>query len=87
MLKRISARELAEWQAYERLYGPVGVEARVDMAAALIAERITNSLLEVRPRPRQDDFLPRWGVRPITDITDIADIDGDGGAGDGERAS
>ncbi|MDF5755825.1 hypothetical protein [Spongiactinospora sp. TRM90649] len=65
MLRRISGRELAEWAAFEELYGPVGIEARLDRAAALIAERLTNSLTKQRPRPKVEDFLPAWGRTPV----------------------
>lgn len=62
LLKRISALELAEWQAFEQVHGPVGVEARIDHAAALIAERVTNCLTTTKGKPPTlDDFLPRYG--------------------------
>lgn len=74
LLKRISGRELAEWRAFEHVYGPVGVEARIDQAAALIAERVTNSLVEMSPRPTQDDYMPKYGRRRLLDDVD----DGEG---------
>lgn len=39
MLQCIDSRELAEWQAYEIVYGPIGHEWRDDVLAA-IAERL-----------------------------------------------
>jgi hypothetical protein len=62
----MSARELAEWQAFEHVYGPVGVEARIDQAAALIAERITNCFAEAKgKKPTIEDFTPRYGLRLV----------------------
>lgn len=65
LLKRISAYELAEWRAFEEIYGPIGVEGRLDQIGAQLAERITNSLTNQQPRPTQADFMPRWGARPV----------------------
>lgn len=81
LLKRISGRELQEWRAYEQLHGPVGVEARLDQAAALIAERVTNCLVEMQPRPSQDTFMPKYGRRRPADLTELDMADGgfDGG--------
>jgi hypothetical protein len=79
LLKRISGHELAEWAAFEHIYGPVGVESRIDQAAALIAERITNSLTDTKPRLTQDDFMPRWGVRRVEDVeADDEEVGDDG---------
>lgn len=81
-MRRISGRELAEWAAFEELYGPIGIEARLDVAAALIAERITNCLTKSKGRPpTQDDFMPEWRRSGDLDAYD----DGEGAA-DGERA-
>ncbi|MEV0993412.1 hypothetical protein [Nonomuraea sp. NPDC050202] len=66
MLRRISARELAEWEAYEHLYGPVSVEARVDRAAAVIAAQLANTFRGKDTRPFEvKHFMPRWDVRPL----------------------
>lgn len=67
LLKRTSGLEIVQWQAFERVYGPVGVETRVDMAAARTMARLTNIF---QPRPNgvayePDDFMPRWDVRPV----------------------
>jgi hypothetical protein len=68
MLQRMSGQELAEWQAYERVYGPIGVEERLDRTAAVIANQVANSLRGPKSKPSEvDDFMPRWGVRPVDD--------------------
>ncbi|MDH2429313.1 hypothetical protein [Sphaerisporangium sp. TRM90804] len=66
MLQQVSGRTLAEWEAYEHLYGPIGVEARVDRAAALIAQQLANAFRP--PKTREfaiEDFLPNWAGRPL----------------------
>jgi hypothetical protein len=66
MLRRMSGRELAEWQAYERVYGPIGVEERLDRTAAVIANQVANSLRPPTTKPSEvDDFMPRWDRRPV----------------------
>jgi hypothetical protein len=47
------------------------------MAAAQIAERVTNCLTESRPRPTADDFMPRWGGHR-DDLDAYAEGDGRG---------
>ncbi|WP_438827843.1 phage tail assembly protein T [Streptosporangium carneum] len=52
---------MAAWQVFERLTGPIDLRVRIDQAAALIAERITNSLTETKGKtPEAADFMPRW---------------------------
>jgi hypothetical protein len=64
LLGRISARELTEWMAFDRVCGPIG-QQRDDQLAALIAERVTNSLSSGKGRRMAvTDFLPRWGLTP-----------------------
>ncbi|MEU4576604.1 hypothetical protein [Nonomuraea sp. NPDC023979] len=68
MLQRMSGRELAEWQAYERVYGPIGVEGRLDRTAAVIAKQVADSLRGPKTKPSElDDFMPRWDRRPVGD--------------------
>ncbi|MEV4059730.1 phage tail assembly protein T [Nonomuraea dietziae] len=76
LLKQISGRELAEWKAFEELYGPVGVEQRVDRAAAVIAAQLANTFRGKKTEQISAEyFMPRWDVRPI---------EGYGEEGDGE---
>lgn len=59
-MRRISAYEFRQWYVYEQCFGPLGGE-RIDHAAALIAERITNMLRDPSAKPiSQDVFLARW---------------------------
>ncbi|MEV4093784.1 hypothetical protein AB0J31_16165 [Streptosporangium saharense] len=48
--------------AFERFTGPIDPRERLDAAAALIAERITNSLTQTKggKAPEVADFIPRW---------------------------
>jgi hypothetical protein len=51
---------LTEWDAYERLYGPLG-PARGDYHAALIATTTANT---VSKKPMAvSDFMPDWADR------------------------
>ncbi|MFI6819270.1 hypothetical protein ACIBG7_43265 [Nonomuraea sp. NPDC050328] len=67
LLKGISSRELAEWEAFEQVYGPVGVEARLDLAAARIVARLTNIFQPQRNGQTYEasDFLAAWAARPV----------------------
>jgi hypothetical protein len=66
LLARIDAVELTEWQAFERLNGPLGGE-RDDLHAALIAATVVNALSGKKGRrAKVADFLPKWdrGAEP-----------------------
>jgi hypothetical protein len=65
LLRSISGRELAEWQAFEELYGPVGIEARLDRTAAMIAQQIVNMIGRPKKPFTVEDFMPRWDARHI----------------------
>ncbi|WP_446697323.1 phage tail assembly protein T [Streptosporangium becharense] len=57
---------MAAWQVFERLTGPIDLRERIDAAAALIAERITNCLTETKGEPPEAaDFMPRWDTQRI----------------------
>ncbi len=61
----MTAREIGEWVAFQRVTGPIDVRERVDMGFALIAERITNSLTTGKgKRLTSADFMPDWGAAP-----------------------
>jgi hypothetical protein len=63
LLARTASNELAEWQAYERQYGPLGPE-RGDWQAALPAHVIATAMGGKRARTlKLQDFLLRWGRR------------------------
>lgn len=60
LLAETGSAELAEWQAYERLAGPLG-GARGDVHAAMIASVIAAANRGKGQRaPTVADFMPRW---------------------------
>jgi hypothetical protein len=62
LLTRIDSRELTEWEAYERVAGPVGPE-RLDHLMAMLQATIANVNRGKSQRPyRPDQFMPEWGV-------------------------
>lgn len=64
MLARCDSRELAEWQAYERVCGPLGGE-RDDVLAAIVSAVTMNAAGPKNPA-KVDDFLPEWDRKPQT---------------------
>ena len=52
----MSAREFAEWAAFERVCGPVLIHERVDIAAAHIMASILGRSAE--------SLMPSWDTRP-----------------------
>lgn len=59
LLARMSSREFAEWQAFERIDGPLG-GARGDVHAAMISAAIVNANRSKGPARQMSEFLPRW---------------------------
>ena len=59
LLRRADSRELTEWAAYEREYGPLGPE-RGDWQAALVAYTTASMLSTGNARPKITDFVLRW---------------------------
>lgn len=57
LLARISSRELAEWAAFEREFGPIGLE-RGDWQAAQITQAVAGD-----GKARLADYVLRWGRR------------------------
>lgn len=62
LLNRISSKELTEWQAYERLAGPIGPR-RDDVLTAEIAYVIASAFRGKGKEPKLEDFIPDWTVR------------------------
>lgn len=63
---RMSAREFADWRAYERVTGPFGAE-RQDVLAAMTAFYVVSALAGKKgKKPRLDKMVPRWD-RPKQD--------------------
>lgn len=60
MLARMSAREMTEWQAFERVDGPLG-RKRDDVLATLTAFYVSQSFGAKR---RFDRMVPNWDRQP-----------------------
>lgn len=58
----MTAREMAEWAAFERVTGPIDPRERLDAAAARAAWVVARAL-GVRDL-RLEDLLPRWEGEP-----------------------
>lgn len=72
LLVRMSSEELTQWQAYERVTGTLGQE-RDDQLAALVAERVTNSISSPKKgskRPEMKDFIPQWDPKDRSNSPD-----------------
>lgn len=60
LIDRVSARELTEWQVFERIDGPLGA-ARSDAQTALLCAAVHNAACEKRSQMKKPaDFLPQW---------------------------
>lgn len=71
---RISSREFAEWQAYDRVE-PFG-EVRADFRAGIIASTIVNLFKSKGDKPaRPDEFLPTFGEAPAPEAPSARDRD------------
>jgi hypothetical protein len=58
MLEQVSSSELAEYQALERIDGPIG-EMRADMRAGIVASAVVNHSMSPPKQPsRPVDFMP-----------------------------
>lgn len=68
MLARVSSAELTQWQAYERVTGPLGGE-RADTNAALTAYYIAQAL--GAKKVKLDQLLPKWDRKPAQKWQDM----------------
>jgi hypothetical protein len=60
LLNRIDSRELVEWEAYERISGPLGPE-RTDQLFAQLTAVIANVNRPKSRKPyRVEEFIPKW---------------------------
>ena len=60
LLQRIDARELAEWEAYEAVAGPLGPE-RLDQLFAMLQATIANVNRGKKTPPyKAAQFVPEW---------------------------
>jgi hypothetical protein len=65
MLAGMSSRELTEWQAYERVTGPLDVRLRGDISAGVVAATVANSQ-GAKKKAKPADFIPTWFKRKKT---------------------
>lgn len=65
LLARTTSRELTEWQAYERVTGPLDARLRGDISAGIIAATVANSN-GAKKKAKPADFLPTWFKRRKT---------------------
>lgn len=62
-LRHITGQELGEWEAYQRLYGPLGPEREDRRTASLLYQ--TFRLWAKDPDSATlEDFLPQWAKEP-----------------------
>lgn len=54
----MTTRELADWAGFERVFGPITIQERTDVAAATISSTLANLLSKGRYDAR--DFIARW---------------------------
>lgn len=59
LLCRIDSRELAEWQAFERIEGPIGQRRDDILVASQIAAVVNVNRSRQKPYP-VSDFIPQW---------------------------
>lgn len=66
-MSRIDSRELTEWQAYERVAGPLGAE-RIDILFARLMSVIANANRSKSQRPYSaEQFMPKWDPEALPD--------------------
>jgi hypothetical protein len=63
LLARVTATELAEWAAYERVAGPLGAP-RADLQAGIIAATVANANRGKGRAAIPADFIPEWDRKP-----------------------
>lgn len=76
MLARVTSRELTEWEAYERVAGPIG-DDRFDRLFAMLASVIANVNRTKKQRPyRAEQFMPKWDPKaPVERKPEMSDED------------
>lgn len=73
MLERVPSRELTEWQAYERVAGPIG-PARGDVQSAIIAATVANANRTKGKPATPADFVPTWDRKPTQTVEEMVAI-------------
>ena len=65
----MSGHDLAEWEAFERSFGPIVPHERIDAAQAM-ASSVNARLARARGDLRATRFLPKWDNRPMEQTAD-----------------
>ncbi|GAA2609630.1 phage tail assembly protein T [Actinomadura fulvescens] len=73
LLERTSSSELTEWQAYERVAGPLG-PARADVQSAIVAATVANANRSKGKPATPADFVPRWDRKPTQTVEEMVAI-------------
>jgi hypothetical protein len=63
LLDRIDSRELTEWEAYERVEGPVGIGRQDHLFAALMAVIANGNRGRGQRAYTASDFMPKWETK------------------------
>lgn len=69
--ERVSAREVTEWAAYERVYGSALVHERIDAGFAQVSLILAQAFSSGSKRYTMRDFMPRW----YQDLTAEAELE------------
>jgi hypothetical protein len=73
MLERMPSRLITEYQAYERVAGPLG-PARADVQAAIIAATVANANSGKGQPATPADFIPTWDRKPTQTVDEMVQI-------------
>lgn len=72
-MDRLTSREITEYQAYERVAGPLG-PARTDVQAAIIAATVANANRGKGKPATPADFIPTWDRKPEQTVDEMVSI-------------
>jgi len=56
----ITAKELGEWEAFERVAGPILVAERLEVSLAIIAKLLADVYGKPGIQHKLADFIPEW---------------------------
>lgn len=66
----MTSAELTEWMAYERVYGPILAQDRIDIGFAQLGYLIANLMGKPKRTLRVRDFMPAW-YQELTRADDV----------------
>jgi hypothetical protein len=56
----ITARELQEWSAFERVTGPILLHERIEVSNAFVAMTMASAMSDGSRQLKLEDFIPHW---------------------------